>query len=783
MRIQKIYIKEYGAFSEKEFLFSEGIHLIEGSNESGKSTLLSFIRFMLYGMPRRAAGETVGERERGLSWANGLAEGNMELLSNGKSYRIERRGQLRGRGGRESYIESSKIIDMETGEEVFAGEVPGKIFLGITADVFTTTACIRQLECTDMNSDEINASIENLLFSADEEIDTQKVQAKLDDMRRVLLHKNGKGGKLFELEGEKARLESRLEAAKQAAETIIAKEAAVEKRKAFSEKTKAQIDEMEESLRLYETASTLKRFETLHAYEAQLDSLEKELGRLCREKGYQNALPDRETLGVMEHATTTLKEAEQKHKLSLAALQNAQNAPCGDRTLARFYQQTDEEGGRETLCAQFLRTLRKRKGAALRAVLCFVCALLFFAASALSVFTSLFAAYHATMPFLFYALLGGGTLFTLVGILSLLANSKAKKAISTLVGKIGLSDKNVSEASLAEHISCCQRNYELCQKYDAALLDADIALNQDKALLDKAIQSTAHMLAAVGVSCEAEASALLDALRETQTRFLAVCHERERLESKMDALRELIDGLREDLKNENEAALSTSIGKRPPSTLLAEMDIEKIRLAYQYAKTQYTLNEQKKIAVEKELIELHSTAENPARIDAKLTEVIRELEESRHKYNAIVMAYETLGVASENLRRNVTPRLRIRAGELMERLTGGKYRDLGVSTDMKITVVVDHTTRSIDALSKGTRDAAYIALRIALAELICQDNLPPLLFDESFTQLDDKRTQAMLQMLLEYTADGAQTLLFTCHKREGEMLKELGAFHAISLDA
>jgi hypothetical protein len=84
----------------------------------------------------------------------------------------------------------------------------------MSAEMFFTTACIRQLECTAMNSDEINASIENLLFSADQEIDTQKVGAKLDDLRRSLLYKNGKGGKLFELETQKTLLESRLETAK-----------------------------------------------------------------------------------------------------------------------------------------------------------------------------------------------------------------------------------------------------------------------------------------------------------------------------------------------------------------------------------------------------------------------------------------------------------------------------------------------------------------------------------------------------------------------------------------
>lgn len=784
MRIQKLYIKEYGALSDKEIVFTDGINLLEGSNESGKSTILSFIRFMLYGLPRRAAGESVSEREKALSWKNGIAEGAMELVSCGKSYRIERKGQLRGGSTRETYGETCRILDLETGAEVFKGEIPGKLFLGITGEMFLTTACIRQLECTDIDSDEINSSLENLLFSADEEIDTQKIQGKLDDLRRALLYKNGKGGKIFELETQKALLENRLENAKKNAKDIIAKEATVEKLKAVSEKAKQQFEEADARLRLYETATTLRRFETLHSYEKQYEEQEAALETLCREKGYQNALPDRETLGVIDRFTTALSDAAQKHRFAAAAEKQAVNAPSGDINLAHFYEKADEEGGKDTLCSRFLRATRKRKHTIVRAVILLILGVLAFAAGALTVFTDLFSAYNSYMPFLLYGFVGAGLLLTLFGILSVSSAAKTKKTIAVLVGKIGLTATDVNGASLEAHIEACRKNFELCKTYDETLLAAQKAHKEATEFLDGRLENTYRMLASIGVSCETKTpDALLSQLRETYENLFTICGEKEKIESKMNALRDLIDELHETLKDVNEGALSASVGRRKPAEILGGLDLEKIRFAYDYSKTQHTLNEQKKIALEKELIALTSTAENPARVNAKLSEVISELETSRLKLNAIVMAGETLGVASENLRRNVTPKLRIRAGELMEKMTGGKYRDLGISGDMKITVITDHTTRNIDALSKGTRDAAYLALRLSLAEMVCEKNMPPLLFDESFTQLDETRTEAMLQMLAEYSKDGIQTILFTCHKREGEMLKRLGTFNHINLNA
>lgn len=782
MRIRKIHIEEYGALRERDFSLSDGINLFEGRNESGKSTVLSFIRFLLYGLPRRSSGETVGERQRGLSWQNGVAAGSMEVIKDRKSYRIERRSQLREGG---SLAETCKIFDTETGAEVFHGENPGKVFLGIPAEVFTGTACVRQLECTEMNSDEINSSIENLLFSADEEIDTAKVQGKLDDLRRTLLYKNGKGGRLFELETTKDLLETKLKTAMQNAETMIAKEAAVERLKTVSEKAKKQAEEAEEQIRIYETATALKRFETLHSYEKQYADCEKDLEKLVREKGYRDALPDRETLGAIERFAATLNDAARNRESAETALHRAENSPCGDRGLAAFYARTDEEGGKETICAAFLTAVKKQKHAILRAVLFFVFGGILLGGGTLSLLSDFFAAYYSSVPYFPYCLLGGGTLLAGLGIFSLISAGKSKKKKIALVDKIGVSaPSSVTGESLAAHIENCRKNHELCEQYDTALLKAKKNYDESTTALEKSIDSTARMLSSVGVGTPAEntTETLSALLRSTHTAFLATCTEKEKIEGKLDSLRALIDELRENLKGSNEASLSAAMGKRAPASVLASADIEKTRLAYNYSKTQHTLNEQKKIALEKELIALNSTSENPAKLAAKLAEVTAELNVKRAKYNALVMAYETLGTASENLRQNVTPRLRVRAGEIMEKLTGGRYRDLGITPDMKITVLFDHVTRPIDAMSKGTRDAAYLALRMALAELICENNMPPLLFDESFTQLDDIRTESMLNMLFGYTADGAQTLIFTCHKREGEMLRRIGNFNHILLN-
>ena len=52
MRIRELYLKNFGKFSGKKLTLSDGINLVYGENESGKSTLHTFIKSMLFGMER-----------------------------------------------------------------------------------------------------------------------------------------------------------------------------------------------------------------------------------------------------------------------------------------------------------------------------------------------------------------------------------------------------------------------------------------------------------------------------------------------------------------------------------------------------------------------------------------------------------------------------------------------------------------------------------------------------------------------------------------------------------
>ena len=72
MYIEKIHIDTFGKLRDVDIELDCGMNIFEGPNESGKSTVAQFIKFVLYGMNSR-------ERERMVSWQTGGAAGSFNV--------------------------------------------------------------------------------------------------------------------------------------------------------------------------------------------------------------------------------------------------------------------------------------------------------------------------------------------------------------------------------------------------------------------------------------------------------------------------------------------------------------------------------------------------------------------------------------------------------------------------------------------------------------------------------------------------------------------------------
>lgn len=111
----------------------------------------------------------------------------------------------------------------------------------------------------------------------------------------------------------------------------------------------------------------------------------------------------------------------------------------------------------------------------------------------------------------------------------------------------------------------------------------------------------------------------------------------------------------------------------------------------------------------------------------------------------------------------------LRASELFERMTLGRYAKLSIGLgERTLHCVREGQQLDISQLSRGTRAQLYFALRLASLETYFKEQPAiPLVFDDLFVDFDDDRTTAAFEVLSDL-AKSVQVLYFTHLARDVE---------------
>ncbi len=730
MKITKIKIEDFGCLSEREFDFSGGINLITGENESGKSTLLSFIKFAFYGLPRKSA-ENFAERRRAISLKTNICAGELTLETRGETYKIYRRGVLRATEKRESYSEECTVTDMSTGMQVHKGECPGEVFLGVTAAVFESTCFVSQLGASEISSGEISHALENMLLSADENQNLQRTLDKLDSARKLYRHKTGRGGSLAVLEDREGDLSERLTRAMSDYERIIKKSSDAEEAGRLAMEKRAELDRVEAMIAAAQSASLVKRFDALRAKKDELCEAEREKESYINSVKKNGFLPDTAYISELSDAIRTENAAQR----SLGEAKTFEAKARAERDAAsneKFDNIPSVSERVKALTAQ--KAKLKRKSTLLTVLAAIICV----ASAALGLINA----------WLFLSPIAAALLF----IPPVLTSKKAKGAQNDI--------ENALSSYKTNDIDTVYRRYT----EDLARLDYDIVLAENAAKareseLESAQNATQSILSKWG---EHDAEKALESAQKT----VAVLDGHER---NIALLSHVVSAAEAELSAYSEKDLRA----RVPEKLLHSFSQEGL---VELERQKKFLNESLRVCSEKrrdaemEAIALENRTENPNRISRELEDVRAELEKQSLFFDALVLAHEALTFAGSDVRSGTTPVIKQKAEEYMSAMTDEKYRTLGVGEDFSLTAETAFGQRELAILSAGTRDAAYLSLRLSLLSLLFPEELPALAVDEALSQLDDKRALNALGILEKYCRNGGQCLLFTCHTREERML-------------
>jgi len=136
------------------------------------------------------------------------------------------------------------------------------------------------------------------------------------------------------------------------------------------------------------------------------------------------------------------------------------------------------------------------------------------------------------------------------------------------------------------------------------------------------------------------------------------------------------------------------------------------------------------------------------------------------------LAVRLLDGARERFERERQPEVVRTAGRVFSAMTGGRYTDVRVPLDGSgISVLsADGSIRTSAALSRGTAEQLYLALRVGLiGSLGALGSALPVLMDDVVVNFDPERRAGALVAIGELAAL-RQVLFFTCHPETAEAL-------------
>ncbi len=133
---------------------------------------------------------------------------------------------------------------------------------------------------------------------------------------------------------------------------------------------------------------------------------------------------------------------------------------------------------------------------------------------------------------------------------------------------------------------------------------------------------------------------------------------------------------------------------------------------------------------------------------------------------------ETINEISKEVHQDFGQLLNENVTEAMKYVTGDTQRDIKIDSHFQVMADNGHDFVGAGWLSSGTKDQVYFIIRQCMGRLIFEDQMMPVILDDSFAMYDETRLKQMLIWLNETIK--SQIIIFTCHNREADLLDSIG---------
>ena len=724
----------FGRLEQERLDLAPGLNVIEAPNEAGKSTWTAFLRVMLYGLNTRDRSPGADKR-RYLPWSGSAMEGAMDLSASLGDITLLRRTARAG-----SPMGSFSAVYTGTSETVplLTSTGCGETLLGVPQDVFERSAYIRQTGLAVEQSKALEQRITSLITTGEEDTSFTAAAEQLKRQRNT--RRYNKSGLLPQAEEEARSLRATLG-------ELESLTAAAARDRQSMDALREQLKEIEALLARHDAAD---QADTLRAVESARLDVASAHDRVKTLESTSRALPTRPELEAIQGRVDALysindavDSAKSRLDLTTHNLRQAEKAlnahPFAGLTPAEAASAPLDAGAKPAIPRWAL-------PAAIAS------GVLLFGAAAL-----LYFIFHLLIPAIAAGILGLAVL-TAVPILLLLSLRRRRQEWEASRAEL---ERQRAEA-VEEYTPLYEAEAEALAKQQAAqaaweAVSASARTNLDSILTQ--LRSFRPMVRNLPEACQA-----LDLAFEMRGELDLAIHKEETARHRWEALRD------------SAPPIPTVSIQRPAATR------EELRSQLADLKTR---DDSLRRELNSTLGRIQALGD-PGELRLRLQEVTERQAVLQREYDAITLAMEVLALSSSNLQSRFSPALGERAASIFTNLTGGRYNKVVLDRSMTPSAQQAGQLLPHEAgqLSQGTEDQLYLAVRLAICEMVLPpENAVPILLDDALVNFDDERMASALDYLLELSAQ-RQILLFTCQRREGDYLNWAypDRFHHIKLE-
>jgi uncharacterized protein YhaN len=716
----------FGRLSNETLLLRDGLNIIEAPNESGKSTWCAFIKAMLYGIRTsdRDKSGYLSDKTRYRPWNGTSMEGSMEIESGGALLTIERKsdGKLPMRDFTAVYTGTA---------EPYVGLHPdtaGETLLGVSEAVFERSAFISQAGIKVSQTPELEKRISSLVTTGDE----ASSYTEADERLRMWLRRRrfNKSGTIPALEEKLAAIGNKLSHIESASDETASMRLEAERLR----KRQGELADESAAWDRYDALlSLLEARENAGRAKAAVDEIRRELAKngpapteadISAIRGDLKALEPLKTMLTVEQQR--LRDAEAHYGKILSA------------SKASAFEGAD--GALAVPKAASLEALLKKTS--LRHARAFIWLTLAVFAALVSVFYTVVAPQLAAIRPVSAAV----SVFCAVSFLWRAVKHRAyRKELSGHLSRYHAGSVSELEDLYRDDIRLAGELAEAEREVKAA----ERSVSSASSMCDTIFDNLRGKLTAVSPDAAPESIETALAHIEALLRHLAAA------KAEAQAAESYVSVLEASASAGSAIPGDMTAPARSRQEIGADLTYVVSRLEDLTRRYNMALGEIRAIG-------------DPVILGSEKNSAEAELTSHKAQFDALTLAIETLKEANNELQTRFSPLLSETAGYIIRRLTGGRYEKLTFdkTLDASAKTADETVSRNILALSAGTADQIYLALRLAVCALtLPKENPCPLILDDALTNFDDERASLALDYLKELAGE-RQILLFTCHKRE-----------------